>query len=308
LLLYPSAVESPPLALLPPVGLGHVVASGPGGHVAAGEVKLPYKGLGGWGYERTGTSLTIHDKTNTGDLMSYSVDRWLSPFSWNGMYNGILAEAPHVNPHPARSARAHTAETRSRRLVAGVLVGGTGQIIASIVADAASPAANGPVAGKLLALDAKGHAIAAVAIHGTPVDEAPGGHHPSLPFVVALPAQLNIAALVLRNNKGKTVAKLRRSKRAPAARFARLPRKTKANAKLTVRWTTADPDSRTLTVLLYARSGNSAWRLVAATTSGKKSASAQLFSLGHGKSLRLRLVVSDGLNTTTTYSKAIKLR
>jgi hypothetical protein len=292
------------------VGLDHTVAAGPGALVAAGEVALPYPGIGGWGYERNGASTLIHDKTSTGDLMSYSVNRWLSPFSWNGIYKGILAEAPNVAPHVPRSIRAvsHSAKVQARRLVAGVLVGGRGQIITSLTTDAAAPDSTGPVAGRLVALDRRGRKLTSVAIHGAAVDETPGAGHDAVPFVAALSAKLKVAKLIMRNAKGKTAATLSASKRRPSARFLVLPRKASASKKLTIHWTSADRDSRSLTALLYARRGSGAWQLLAMTTGGRKSAPTDPARLGKGKALRLRLTVSDGFTTTTKRSRAIRLR
>jgi hypothetical protein len=128
----------------------------------------------------------------------------------------------------------------------------------------------------------------------------------ALPFVVALPAIPNAVSVALRTPHGGELATLPRSPHSPSARFLGLRRRTRANKPLMVRWKAADADDDTLSVTLLARR-RGVWRTV---RMGPASFHARVkpWSVGGGKKLRLRLLASDGFNTTIVKTKPLRLR
>ena len=285
--------------------------------VPAGATALPYPGIGGVGYTLGAGGVTeLFDKATVGDIMSYDVDKWTSPKSWQVMFERILAESGAIRPR-ARGARATTAAAakkasaprpRLRRLVTGVLYSNKAVILSSLVTDALKPVASGPRAARVVATDHRGKVLSTTSILGRPQAE-PGQSKRSLAFVVALPADKRIAALaVVPTGKGKPLARLRASKHAPTGRFLKLPKRARVDKPLTVRWLARDRDRRDkLAVIALARRGNGTWRTIAIGPA-KGSIGIEPKTLGTGKALRLRLRISDGLHTTVINAKTVRLR
>lgn len=209
-------------------------------------------------------------------------------------------------PLPVRTATPH-APAKSpfarRRLVSGLVFGDKSYIYNSLVADAQAPTASGPVVARLVGLDRRGHQVADAPIRGRPhlpFREAP-------PFVVSLPASDRIVALKLRSaGGGKVLDWLKASRYTPLGRFLRLRRRARANKPFTVRWKATDRDDKSLRVTLLARR-RGPWRAI---TVGPAAFHERVkpWTLGRGKKLRLRLLVSDGFNTTTVKAKPVRLR
>ena len=278
---------------------------------------LPYSGIGGVGHDPDRPRKRI-DKTTFSDLMSYSQPQWTSPQTWQRMFEEILgrsggplavpsvarASSPPLLLRPATAPRgpAPGPATR-RRLVGGVVFGEKSYIYKSLVADARAPKAKGPVAARLVGLDRNGHEVADVPIRGkrhVPFREAP-------PFLVSLPASDRIVALELRSaSRRKVLDKLKASDSTPKGGFLRLRRHARAGKPFAVRWRATDADNNSLTVTLLARRGG-AWQPLA---TGPAAFHARLrpWTLGRGKKLRLRLLISDGFNTSTVKAKAVRLR
>jgi hypothetical protein len=272
----------------------------------AGAAPLPYVGIGGVGYESSPVP-TLHGPLTTSDLMGYASGRtWTSPATWWSMHQAIVGHIPSARRSAGSASRAGgAAARRSRRLVSGYLAGRRGGFFSSLVADATKPEAEGPTAGRLVALDRRGRTIAQTKIKGTRLDEGSGK---ALPFVVALPPTTKTAALELRTSSGSKLATLRRSPHAPSARFLRLPRRTRARKSLTVRWRAFDRDRRDrLAVVVLARRGRGAWRMI---TMGPARAKTTIDpkALGRGKALRVRLLVSDGFTTSKVDARPIAIR
>lgn len=279
---------------------------------------LPYAGIGGVGYDADRPRKRI-DKTTFSDLMSYSEPRWTSPMTWQRMFEEILARSggPLAVPsvaratsppllRPMRTATPRAAAQSSlarRRLVSGLVFGHKSYIYKSLIADAQAPKARGPVVARLIGLDRRGHQVADAPIRGqrrVPFREAP-------PFVVSLPASDRIVTLKLRSaGGGEVFDRLKASKYAPTGRFVRLRRRARANKPLNVRWRAADGDDNSLSVTLLARR-RGAWRPIA-TGPAAFHARVKPWTLGRGKKLRLRLLASDGFNTTTVKAKPVRLR
>ena len=238
--------------------------------------------------------------------MSYGTGVWTSPSTWWRMHQGIVGHITHAGYASARaSGTPRAAARRPSRLVSGYLAGKRGAIFSSLVATASKPGAKGRTAGRLLARDRRGRVIAGAAIKGTPLDEGSGK---TLPFVVALPPTAKTAALELRTPSGSKLATLRRSPHAPSVRAptpaAAGPRRGKP---LTVRWKASDCDRRDrLSVVVLARRRRGAWRTItmgparARTTIDPK-------TLGRGRKLRLRLLVSDGFTTSKVDARPIAM-
>ena len=274
-----------------------------------GPVALPYIGIGGAGYENFGGYLSeVFNKLNYGDVMSYSPKSWTSPFSWHRMWEGILAEsggfATPASAHRFATPRAAAPAMRSRRLVSGFIVGGHGVILNSLVANAAEPTSRGSVIGSIVARDRDGRMIATAKVRG---NAAATSDYPS-PFVVGLPASSRIASLALVPTAGgKALSRLKASRHSPKARFIRLPRRASASKPLRVRWRASDRDRNRISVILLAKRGKRAWDTIA-TGPAAFHARVKPWTLGRGKKLRLRLLASDGFNTTTVRAKPVRLR
>ena len=289
------------------LGLPHTL--GYGKNVPGGAVALPYIGIGGVGYENFVGYLTTLDKLKNGDVMSYSPDRWTSPATWHRMFEAILAESGASGQaaavdRPEAAARARVGARRSRRLVSGFMVGGRAALLRSLTADAAQPQNSGSVIGRIVARDRRGRKIATVKVRGStavPSDE-------TQPFMVALPASKRITSLTLLGGTGrKPLDRLKASRHAPQARFVRVPKRASAKKKLTVRWRASDRDRDKLSVTLLAKRGNGSWDTIAMGPPRFR-ASVEPRTLGRGKRLRLRLVVTDGFNTTTTAPRSLRLK
>ncbi|HEX6581980.1 MAG TPA: hypothetical protein VF056_00160 [Thermoleophilaceae bacterium] len=280
------------------LGLSHTL--GYGDVVPGNAFALPYIGIGGAGYENFADFLEIHDKLRWGDVMSYSQYAWTSPSTWHQMFDAILGESGASSAgsaaRPSAAARATVSARRSRRLASGFIVGGEGVLLRSIVADAAKPIGFGRVIGRVVARDRGGHKIATVKVRGN-TSIAPDE---TLPFTVSLPASKRVASLVLLPSAGrKPLARLAASRHAPVARFVRVPKRASARKRLKVPWRASDRDRDNLSVVLLAKRGRRPWETVAMGPARHK-ATVDPRALGSGKRLRLRLLVSDGFNTTAT--------
>jgi hypothetical protein len=111
----------------------------------------------------------------------------------------------------------------------------------------------------------------------------------------------------MRAGRRKPLARLTASKHAPTARFRRLPRRVSARGTLKVGWTARDRDRDRLSVVLQGRRGKGRWKTVTLGPARGK-ASLQPRTLGAGKRLRLRLLVSDGLRTSVVNARPIAVR
>ena len=276
-----------------------------------GAEALPYVGIGALGYQTSGR---IRDPLSTSDLMGYTQatpathpdDRWTSPATWFRMHEAILGRVATITRAGAAAARVQPVAAAP---VAGAAAAGKrihrarrrGDLLIGVV-DATPDDRQGPLAGRVIALDQHGHRIATAPVTGTIGED---GSHPILPFVVALPPTASVASLQLQAPNGTRLATLRRSRHLPAGRFVRLVRRTRRSRPLTVRWRASDADRDRLSVILQARS-RAGWKTVAR---GPASSRARLdpASLGRGSILRLRLLISDGFNTRTVNAKPINL-
>jgi hypothetical protein len=286
------------------LGLAHTLGYEAEDDAPEGAVKLPYDGIGGFGYDSSLVN-QVNSPLEYGDIMSYSPNRWISPNSWHGFFEAILAESnPALGPTRRVASAAASQRVRKRRLVAGVIHNRKAVFLNTFVADARAPDARGPVAGRVVGLNRAGHRIASVAIHQAKhadVDELP-------PFVVSLPASAKVAALAVLPAKGRRpLTTMRRSKHAPTARFLKLPRRAPARKSLKVGWAARDRDGGKLTVVIQGRRGGGRWRTVTIGP-GRASVSLKPGSLGKGKRLSLRLLVSDGLNTAVVTARSISLK
>jgi hypothetical protein len=282
------------------LGLPHTLGFGDPVDVAKRAVALPYIGIGGVGYD---SSLTggVYTQLAYGDIMSYSVSKWTSPNSWHRMHDALAPKAQRARAGAAGIARA-AARVR-RRLVSGAISDGRGFFIDSLVADAIAPTQSGPVVGSVAAFDRRGHRVAIAPVHrprGVVVDEIP-------PFVVSLPASTRVTSLALRSKGGKALARLRATKHAPTARFKGLPRRASARKPLPIQWAAQDRDGGKLVVLVQGRFGKGRWKTITLGPARSK-VSVKPRTLGKGKSLRLRLLVSDGLRTTVVTGRSISLK
>ena len=289
------------------LGLPHTLGFDDAGRRDA--IALPYFGIGGVGYNAD-SPYAVFDKLHFGDIMSYSTSSWVSPWSWQRMFDEILARSggPAAPAHDRAPAAAVDAGANSslkpRRLVSGVIVGGKASIIETMVADALAPDATGHVLARLVGLDRHGQAVATALIRAAPNTSA----RDAQPFIAALPATDRIGSIqILPATGGRPLARLTASKHTPSARFVRLPKRASPNKLLTARWAASDRDRRDrLSVILQARRGKRAWQTITMgparlmTTVNPK-------TLGPGKKLSLRLIISDGFNTTTITARPISL-
>ena len=287
------------------LGPGHTL--GLNGEPPTGEV-LPYVGLGGVGYELSSAGFSVIDGLRRSDLMSYGKPRWTSPATWWRMHIALVAlpRSPDLaRPGDPVARPTAVGSTHTRRLVSGFLWHGHAKLFSSLVVPSASVATSGPLSARLLALDAHGHAIAGATVHGTAVAE--DGGQAIIPFVVALPPTLSAYSLALRDPRGRTLVTMRRSQHAPAGRFVKLPRASVATRPLKIRWRASDRDHNRLTVIVQAHRGARRWQTIAI---GPASAFVSLTprSLGGSGRLALRLLISDGLRTTTVVSRPLRLR
>jgi hypothetical protein len=275
------------------LGLPH--AEGAGRPPTADEgapVPLPYPGIGGVGYSPLERG-TVYDKADTSDIMSYAPRRWTSPKTWQFMFDEIRAESGVSGPKRIARTAAAAPRYERRRLVSGVVVNDKATIIDPVTVDSAEPPASGPVVARVVGLDDKGHAVAAADIHGEP---APAHSEPA-PFLVALSPTGRIASLQVQQ-RGKALARLRASKHRPRGRFVRLRKRASAKRPLRVRWAAKDRDRHDrLSVVLLARRGRGEWQTITMGPARFR-APVDLKSLGKGKKLALRLMVSDGFTTT----------
>ena len=288
------------------LGLPHTLGFG---NVADGAVALPYIGIGGAGYEPFGGFVEIHDKLRYGDVMSYSPLRWTSPNSWDRMFEAILARSG-ASLQTAGAGRAAAAATgmrpppggpalRTRRLVSGIVTGKQGVILRSFVAGAAKPMNIGTVIGRIVARDKRGREVRTLKVRGS----SPRAEGETPPFTIALPASKRIRSLTLLPATGtKPADHLKASKHAPKGRLLRVPRRASAKRTLKLAWRASDRDSKKLTVTLLARRGKSAWHTIG-TGPARFKTFVDPRPLGKGKKLRLRLLISDGFNTTTTTAR-----
>jgi hypothetical protein len=274
----------------------------------AGAEALPYVGIGALGYLTSNTQL---EPSGTSDLMGYTgglpYDRWTSPRTWFRMHAAIVGRVARVRRAGASAASVRPADAAApslarRRLVSGFVAHGGGAIFSSRVADATADDHRGPVAGRVVARDRRGHRIATTEVTGTISED---GSRTALPFVVALPPIASAASLQLQAPNGTRLATLRRSRHLPAGRFVRLVRRARRSRPLTVRWRASDADRDRVSVVLQARAG-AAWKTVARAPA-RSQARFDPRSLGRGSTLRLRLLISDGFNTRTVNAKPVKL-
>jgi len=283
--------------------------------VPAGAFSLPYDGIGGVGYALGAGAVTeIFRSVVTGDLMSYDVETWTSPRTWQYMWQKILAETGAIATPSGAAARGRTATVRAaakapvvRRLVSGIVAGDKTRILHSYVAATTLEPATGPIAARVVGLDARGKTVARGEVHGTPFAEV-GQKVANLPFLVALPNKASITSIVLLPTRGtKPLARVKASRHAPKGRLLKLPRRASATKPLSVRWTASDRDRRDkLSVALLARRGRGKWRtLTLGPARGKLAVDPR--ALGTGKSLTVRLRITDGFRTTVVTGRKIAL-
>jgi Tol biopolymer transport system component len=267
---------------------------------------LPYVGIGAVGYR--GETPTVLNPGNWSDVMGYTHPsrRWTSPATWWRMHQAILGEVAIKSGEGSGRASASAggaAGGEPRRLISGYLGKKGGEIFSSLLANVNSPNDTGPIAGRLVALDGHENVVAKAAVRGRRLNEGGGK---MLPFVVALPPTPSAVSVELRTRHGGELATLNRSRHYPSARFLRLRHRARVNHPFTVRWKAADTDDDSLSVTLLARRGG-VWRTV---RMGPASFHARVrpSTIGRGKKLRLRLLVSDGFNTTTVKARPVTLR
>lgn len=265
---------------------------------------LPYRGIGVVGYR--GERPSVLNPGLYSDVMGYAPRRWTSPATWWRMHQAILGQVAINSGASSRRATASgggSADGQPRRLVTGYLAKKRGEIFSSLVANVTTPNDRGSTAGWLVALDGRGAVVARARVTGKRLNEGGGK---TLPFVVALPASPNAVSLQLRTPNGSKLATLHRSPDSPSARFLRLRRRARANRPFIVRWRATDRDDDSLSVTLLARR-RGVWHPI---TMGPAAFHARVkpWTIGRGKALRLRLLVSDGFNTTTVKAGPLRLR
>jgi WD40-like Beta Propeller Repeat len=298
--------------------------SAPGDRVGAGATSLPYDHLGAVGYEVLSNSMRLIS-SDAWDLMSYAELRWPSLVSWTQMADVLrsgISPAANTAARASAAATAHStsAATAPATIVSGFLAGGRAIDVTAVRAAAASTTSAGAkqALGSITARDARGKIIATTRLPIVEEDPGPSARvtaitpaEPSAgPFVAVLhgpaPAKISIA-----DAKGHQVMRLTRSPHAPTGRFTHLPakRRVKRSKTLVLRWSAADRDRGTrLTYTILATTDRT--RQPLALTAGQHARSLRInpaqFARAH--KLKLRLLISDGLNTTTANSPTLSLR
>lgn len=300
------------------VGLPH--ATSVFGQPAAGAQALPYEGIGGAGYKLDALSASPFVKvpSSAEDLMSYSPTKWTSPLTWQRMIDGLAsasaASAGASTAHAARAAGGSSAARRGHLLVVGGLLTNKGITqFDAIPLDGTTPdtpAVKAPFA-QLVARSSAGKVIqtqplAPVAAEGRSLaGHASASKELTTPFNAVLENASSIASLTVVRG-GRSIGRVSRSARALSAHFTGLPRSLKRTRARTIRWN-ATPSIRGLRYTLLARADNGRWQPLAISTN-RGAGTIKPSTLKARHTLRLKLIASSGLNTTTTTSRAITVR
>ena len=244
-----------------------------------------------------GIAKAVYPGTVWHDVMSYCNNQWISDYTYNGMYNYMIA-----HPSTAASTRsAHVAVSGDFLSVAGSInAAGTAASFSYVrrLADVASqpPLVAGGYTLKLLG--AANNELASYSF--TPSQDTEGT---TLGFSQVVNFVAGTRTVQVVKNGGAVLATLAVSANPPAISGVALQgAASPVSGIVTLGWTASDPDGGTLTFdIFYSRDNGATFQPV---TMGATGTSAQIDTaqLGGSGTAILRVVASDGVNTAEASS------
>lgn len=233
------------------------------------------------------------DPQNTFDIMSYCVPRWISPLRYKRLITS-LSGGPVTSPTVPVPAAVGPAW-----LVSGTITSGAAQLNPLFVVDATS----NPGAGTHVveAVDGGGGVLASSRFTpGSATDESSGSETPGPPaFTTVLTKPAGAVALVVRSDTNAVLATVPLTGTAPTVQLVTPATATVLTGPALVTWNIIDPDSATHhTRVHYSGDNGVTWADLGLVTTTSLPVNFDL--VPGGASARLRLMVSDGVNSTST--------
>jgi hypothetical protein len=292
------------------MGLHHVQVTGVTPAPQCPCDSLGYTGIGVRGFD---TNEVLHGfvaKTRN-DLMSYDSPRWTSPRTWRRMLSsqcnsGSSDCSSRISPVRIGHSTQLSPLVQSnapRQVVYGLVVNGVSTIlgVTQMPAWYAQTLALGPSSGVITARSSAGKVLGSAGIvMGTGTDGSSGIRS----FFADLPNVSGVASVKATSRTGKAIAELKASPHAPAAKFLSVPVRAAASKTSSVAYSATDADKQAVSVVIWARRGTSAWKLLVVGSTGGR-ASVVPKALGAKGGLQFKITATDGLRSTTVLSKAI---
>jgi hypothetical protein len=236
----------------------------------------------------------ILDPQNTYDIMSYCVPRWISPQRYKSMIAALDGGAV-----TSASFTAAAAEAGPSWLMSGVIVGGAVQFDPLFTFETASQPGEGTH--RVEVLDGSGAVLASRAFTPfTPDAETTGAPAAGPPrFSVMVPQPAGAASLVVRSATGEAIGTRVLGGAVPAVQFIAPGAPGFLSGVVPVIWTIADPDSATHTTRVhYSADDGLTWSELGVVNTSELRVDFE--RLPGGTAARIRLIVSDGINSSTS--------
>lgn len=233
------------------------------------------------------------DPQNTFDIMSYCVPRWISPQRYKTLItslSGGAVSSPSGTTGPQAVGDAW--------LVSGVIASGAAQIDPLFAIQAELQAGLGTHVVNVL--DAGSNVLASSRFTpAAPATESSDAHAPGLPrFRVVLPKPAGAARLEVRSDTNTLLGSVTIAGAAPAVQLLSPSVPGVLSGPVLISWLITDADSASHTTRVqYSKDGGQAWSNLAVTTADD--VVVDFDKLPGGVSTSLRLLVSDGANSTT---------
>jgi hypothetical protein len=257
----------------------------------------------------------LYDPQTSEDLMSYCGPRWLTPYHYNRLMKITAPAAPASLTHvetaeeAAGLAYVHLSGEQPHLIVSGQMIEDDALTLRPFWINLLAPGqydqvGDGPYAIELL--DGAGQAL--FVRRFDPFSGPQGGDHEAGAFHEILPYPAGVRRIVIRHGD-LILAQVPVSAHAPTARFL-TPHADELWAgagPFSVTWEMADADGDPLTTqVLYTSDGGETWLPVAVNLSGN-AALLDGRALPGSEMARLRLRVSDGVNTTAVESEPFRV-
>ena len=241
---------------------------------------------------------TVVGKNQVYDIMTYcsrgqDPDRWVSPYRWNTLYVHFL-ECPDTG--------ALDPEPRYRRMSGTVFLSGGGRLN-PVFRMAGRPVKDLLKGNYTVELRGKDRVLYTQSFHAS--FEGEGGYQRDrVQFSFLVPDVKGVTSVVLKQGK-KELDRIDVSANAPQVKLLETKTGEVWKEKQTLQWKVKDKDGDAVTLaVLYSSNTGKTWHPVAWNVDAKEGElEIDASQLPGGKAGKLRIVSSDGFNTTRTESK-----
>jgi hypothetical protein len=269
-----------------------------------------FSSIGAIGYRRlAGNRFDVYEETTIDIMEPDGKGQWISPLTWNALLTGFAGPAAMPLARRAQGGRlgdeaageGSLVDSGPVTVVSGVVRGERAEVVSVLHTSGRRPPARAVASplGEVQARDETGRFMSSAPISSVPAPPDEGTF-----FTVILPGAAP-AEIAVVTPDGRNAARLGRTQTSPRVDIAPIAR-TKAGEPLHLSWRATDADGDRLAATILLRQGKGPWQVAAVNREASSATIVLEEGSKRGGPMTIRLLVSDGLNTTVA-SRSFRL-